>query len=80
MSAVKAPNRMALEDITRNFANGRDAAAKAKSGALSREGAAFENEPGRGGCGTGDILVVFSRLDREIATGRPAEPTAPGRR
>jgi hypothetical protein len=68
MSAVKAPGRMALDEIQDDLSSGRCESAKLKVEALKRQWAVFESEVGFKGQAIGNIMEIFSQLDRTNTT------------
>ena len=75
ISAVKAPGRMAIEDIQADMAAERYQLAKAKIDLLADTWHRFDSGPdsfhGSGiGSGIGDIMVTFSKLDTNSATSK----------
>ena len=64
ISAVKAPGRMALQEIQADMNAGRCSLAKAKIDALVNTWHRFESEPDSNrGLGIGDIMVAIGKLD-----------------
>ena len=77
MSAVKAPGRMALEEIEADLQAGRLEVAKTKIAAFEDQWALFMSEAGFRGQGIGNIMVRFGRIDSAAETNGIAEPTSP---
>ena len=64
MSAVKAPGKMAIEDIQKDMNEGRYDLAKTKLQIFKETWQRFNNEPPlNSGRGIGDIMVAFSKID-----------------
>ncbi len=61
ISAVKAPGRMALDEIVTELQRGDVASATTKLQILKSEWDRFEKEDGLSGVGIGNIMVEFSR-------------------
>jgi hypothetical protein len=61
ISAVKAPGRMALDEIVTDLQRGDVAAATTKLQILRSEWDRFEKEDGPSGAGIGNIMLQFSR-------------------
>jgi hypothetical protein len=74
MSAVKAPGRMALDEIEADLQAGRLDTAKTKIAVLRRQWALFEREAGFRGQALGNIMVTFGQIDTTTQTNRNAEP------
>ncbi|MFM2081435.1 MAG: hypothetical protein RL380_126 [Verrucomicrobiota bacterium] len=64
ISAVKAPGRMAFDEIQNDFSQGRDAMAKAKFELFRTEWARFNLETNFHGEAIGSIMVKFGKLER----------------
>ena len=62
ISAVKAPGRMALQEMATDLQRGDVAAATAKLQILRSEWDRFEKDDGLSGVGIGNIMVDFSRV------------------
>lgn len=76
ISAVKAPGRMALDDIQAEMNAGNYDAAKLMIGAFKKQWTTFEQEQGFHGQAIGIIMVEFGRLDQTNAPeSRPAIPS-----
>ena len=65
ISAVKAPGRMALDEISTDLQRGDVATATTKLQILRSEWDRFEKEDGLSGAGIGNIMVEFSRAPVE---------------
>jgi hypothetical protein len=74
ISAVKAPGRMALDDIEADLIAGRSEAAKAKIAALRQQWAVFDSEAGFRGQAIGNIMVTFGQIDSGMEATKKAEP------
>jgi hypothetical protein len=71
ISAVKAPGRMAIEDIQADMAAERYQLAKAKIDLLADTWHRFDSGPDSfRGSGIGDIMVTFSKLDTNSTTSK----------
>jgi hypothetical protein len=75
MSAVKAPGRMALDEIEADLQAGRIEIAKSKIAAFRKQWVVFESEHGFRGQAIGDIMVRFRRMDSATDTNKIAEPS-----
>ena len=70
ISAVKAPGRMALQEIQADMNAGRCSLAKAKIDALVNTWHRFESEPDSNrGRGIGDIMVTFGNVSTNSIVG-----------
>jgi hypothetical protein len=70
VSAVKAPGRMALEDIQKDLDEGRCDLARAKLKAFGDAWRRFDSGPDSfAGPGIGDIMVLMSRIDTNKVPG-----------
>jgi len=73
-SAIKAPGRMALDEIQADLNAGRYTLAKAKADAFLDTWQKFESGPNSfGGSGIGDIMLTFSKLDTNSAMANPEQ-------
>ena len=71
ISAVKAPGRMAIEDIQSDMAAERYQLAKAKIDLLADTWHRFDSgSDSFRGSGIGDIMVIFSKLDTNSVTSK----------
>lgn len=77
MSAVKAPGRMALDDIEADLTAGRFETAKAKIAALRQQWAVFDSEAGFRGQAIGNIMVALGQIDSRMEATPKAEPGGP---
>ena len=69
-SAIKAPGRMAIAEIQTDLNEGRSDLAKRKVQVLMETWQRFEKGPDScSGPGIGDIMVAFSKIDTNRATG-----------
>jgi hypothetical protein len=71
ISAVKAPGRMAFDEIHNDFAQGRDATAKAKLELFRTEWARFNLETNFHGEAIGSIMIKFGELERTNTVSKP---------
>jgi hypothetical protein len=69
MSAVKAPVRIALDEIQTDLNAGRYDVAKLKIAAFKKQWSIFEQAKGFSSQGIGNIMVEFATLDQTNAPG-----------
>jgi hypothetical protein len=75
ISAIKAPGRMAIDDIQASMGAGQYKLAEAKLQALKDTWQRFDHGPdSSSGPGIGDIMVTFSKLDSDYATNNAKPP------
>lgn len=76
MSAVKAPGRMALDEIQADLQAGQIEIAKDRLVVLRKQWATFESEGGFKGQAIGNIMVTFSQMNSTVETNKSTRATS----